>query len=61
MERWFSHIIQDIESIVLGYANGNEATVISTTIKTYLQDFDFERLEVQFSIIPDVNGTAFLL
>ena len=56
-----SDIIQDIESIVLGYANGNEATVIPTTIKTYLQDFDFERLEVQLSIIPDVNGTAFLL
>ena len=30
--------------------------MISTTLKTYLQDFDFERLEVQLS---DVNGTAF--
>jgi hypothetical protein len=52
--------IQNVESLLLGFANGNNATLMSAALNAYLEeDFDLERLKVQLLMIPDVIRTAF--
>ena len=52
-------IINDIETSLIGFANGNKEVSISEDLKAYLEDdFDLERLKIQLSMLQDVIKTC---
>ena len=54
-------IINDIETSLIGFANGNKEVSISEDLKVYLEDdFDLERLKTQLSMLQDVIKTCSL-
>ena len=48
-------IINDNESTLIEFANGNTKKYISTDLEMYLKDdFDLESLKIQLSMLPDM-------
>jgi len=54
-------IVNDIESTLIEFANGNTNKGISADLESYLKDdFDIERLKMQLSMLLDVIKTSSL-
>ena len=54
-------IVNDIESTLIKFANGNPENCISPDLEIYLKDdFELARLKIQLSMLPDAIKTSFM-